>query len=388
MAKKKSNSLTNFSEPSSAGSSGKKAAAKNAGKPSSAVHHVTMYHGTTMHGADCIRRDGFEASLHGLLGKGVYLTTDKSKAGLYGPKLLTCSVDVGRECCIDRPDHPDRKTWPRSCDTKWIPAHAVHRWIPALQCNPAHAGDVYCVRDMTRIAIINVHDERCCPCSIAECRQCFADRKQQRAHAKQQSTDYEGGKGKGRLSFIPTPTSHSEACCSQAPPKDDSDSSVCVSDGKVDCRDQCLALVSGSEDDSRVDAVDPWELHWQACQIAEKVAAAPVVGEYSNTPGALQLVSECDGTNAFCSTPLITVRNTFLDFRGQSASFCRAFSAPSATRVAVHDRCSNGLALEDADGKIDGSTTTAGSGTSDDDVIQMTSFIAECRTPQRRSKRW
>lgn len=173
----------------------------------SGAHHSsreTMYHGTSMLGADSILGHGFKASEHGLLGTGMYLTTDKSKAGRYGPKLLTCSVDVGRKCCIDRRDHPDRDTWPESCDTKWIPDHAVHQWT-------SQQGDVYCVRDVSRIAIINVQDVRCCPCSIADCRQCFPDQKQQRAQRqrnqkKQQSSEQTSVT---MATSIPLPTSKS-----------------------------------------------------------------------------------------------------------------------------------------------------------------------------------
>lgn len=134
----------------------------------------TMYHGTSMQGAESILRHGFTTSEGGLLGSGVYLTTDKSKAALYGPRVLTCSVDVGSKCCIDKRKHRNRLNWPLSCDTKFIPAHAAHQWT-------SQKGDVHCVWDKTRIAIVDVQDVRCCPCSIADCRQCFPSHKQQKA---------------------------------------------------------------------------------------------------------------------------------------------------------------------------------------------------------------
>jgi len=136
-----------------------------------------MYHGTSMQGADCILRHGFQTSQGGLLGAGVYLTTDKSKAALYGPRVLTCSVDIGKKCCIARKSHPKRRLWPASCDTKWIPAEAACKWT-------SQKGDVHCVQDKNRISIIDVQDVRCCPCSIADCRQCFPNLAQQKAQRR------------------------------------------------------------------------------------------------------------------------------------------------------------------------------------------------------------
>lgn len=133
-----------------------------------------MYHGTSVQGADSILRHGFKTSQGGLLGAGVYLTTDKSKAALYGPRVLTCSVDVGEKCRIATKKHPKRLLWPASCDTKWIPAEAACKWT-------SQKGDVHCVQDKNRISIIDVQDVRCCPCSIADCRQCFPDHAQQKA---------------------------------------------------------------------------------------------------------------------------------------------------------------------------------------------------------------
>lgn len=143
-----------------------------------ASQRETMYHGTSMQGADCILRHGFQTSQGGLLGAGVYLTTDKSKAALYGPRVLTCSVDVGNKCRIARRNHPKRFLWPASCNTKWIPAEA------ACKFGTSQKGDVHCVQEKNRISIIDVQDVRCCPCSIADCRQCFPDLAQQKAQRR------------------------------------------------------------------------------------------------------------------------------------------------------------------------------------------------------------
>lgn len=178
---------------------------------------VVMYHGTTIDAADGILRQGFKVSSKGLLGSGVYLTPDKSKAALYGQKLLICSVNVGRNCCIDRPDHPDRLTWPEFCDTKWIPGHVMRHWSSLR-------GEVYCVRDSTRVAVVDIHDVRCCGCSISECRQCSRHHKQQPAQVKQHLKGY---KETGE-----TNTGHSEVCCTLTPSRADSDSGV--SDSTVD----------------------------------------------------------------------------------------------------------------------------------------------------------
>lgn len=59
-----------------------------------------MYHGTSPSNADSIEHSGFRLSSDGMLGRGVYLSRDFSKARAYGAVVLRVSVKVGRVCTI------------------------------------------------------------------------------------------------------------------------------------------------------------------------------------------------------------------------------------------------------------------------------------------------
>ena len=61
-----------------------------------------MYHGTTRQNADSIEKEGFRPSTGGMLGSGVYLSRDITKAETYGQVVFECLVDVGRVKRIDR----------------------------------------------------------------------------------------------------------------------------------------------------------------------------------------------------------------------------------------------------------------------------------------------
>ena len=90
-----------------------------------------MYHGTTPAAADSIERFGFVRSKDGMLGEGVYLSRDVTKAAAYplhvredhhdGRVILECLVNVGKVKRIDCLSHPMQKTWmilattPRGC---------------------------------------------------------------------------------------------------------------------------------------------------------------------------------------------------------------------------------------------------------------------------------
>eukprot|EP00928_Gymnodinium_smaydae_P021676 TRINITY_DN18485_c0_g1_i1.p1 TRINITY_DN18485_c0_g1~~TRINITY_DN18485_c0_g1_i1.p1 ORF type:complete len:317 (+),score=1.00 TRINITY_DN18485_c0_g1_i1:65-952(+) len=155
-----------------------------------ATHRVLMYHGTSSSAARSIELGGFRASHHGLLGRGVYMSCDLSKAERYGPVVLECSVDVGSMRCIDRQDHPDRRMWPVGSDSKFIPEHA--RWTH-------QPGEVYCIRDPARIQIQRTHRVRFCPCSFVDCKECCptpGDRenkkKQKEAEFRQRSRPCDG----------------------------------------------------------------------------------------------------------------------------------------------------------------------------------------------------
>jgi len=285
-----------------------------------------------MQGADYIWRHGFQTSQSGLLGAGVYLTTEKSKAALYGPRVLTCSVEVGLKCCIDTRKHPDRLIWPVSCDTKWIPAEAVHQWT-------CQKGDVHCVWDKNRIDIICVEDVRCCPCSIPDCRQCFPDPKQQKAQRHQlskhqlimqQNEVNTSGKGKDELSMACPAASPSQTCISQAPRKQKARRQPNKSGkGKDQLNIACSATLPS-----------------QTC-----VSQAP---------------------------PQVDSISTL----SQMETLMAEIKASSQIAVKV-DSCSNGLAQEDIKGQVDGSSTASGSGTSDDDECPVIGWVL--RTLSRSS---
>ena len=93
-----------------------------------------MYHGTTPAAADSIERFGFVRSKDGMLGEGVYLSRDVTKAAAYplhvredhhdGRVILECLVNVGKVKRIDCLGHPMQKTWMiLGYDTAWVPPH-------------------------------------------------------------------------------------------------------------------------------------------------------------------------------------------------------------------------------------------------------------------------
>jgi RNA:NAD 2'-phosphotransferase (TPT1/KptA family) len=83
-----------------------------------------MYHGTSKEAAERIQKEGFKPSEGGMLGKGVYMSSDISKARAYaggGGVVLEAEVDVGKVKKIDRQHHPQQKTWQGQYDTAWVP---------------------------------------------------------------------------------------------------------------------------------------------------------------------------------------------------------------------------------------------------------------------------
>lgn len=83
---------------------------------------IRMYHGTSLDAARSILREGFRPSTKGLLGSGVYVTKDPTKARQYGDVIVECDVHVGAVAVIDRKHHPLQKCWAaHGYDAAWIP---------------------------------------------------------------------------------------------------------------------------------------------------------------------------------------------------------------------------------------------------------------------------
>ncbi|XP_053194939.1 uncharacterized protein LOC128379346 [Scomber japonicus] len=115
-----------------------------------------MYHGTNRANVASIMASGFHRSDDGLLGSGVYLSSDLKKACYYpnghpeyDKVVIKVLVDVGRVITISDMDHPRRKTWQdpkygEVFDTAWIPPG----------CGLVR--EVDCVRDPNQIMILDI----------------------------------------------------------------------------------------------------------------------------------------------------------------------------------------------------------------------------------------
>lgn len=99
----------------------------------------TMYHGTTVANARLIIAHGFRQSEQGILGKGVYVSRDLTKAQRYPisrPKtdrvVLELHVRVGRVKRIDRDNHQLQTSWSQQgYDTAWVPPNCGMRAMPS-----------------------------------------------------------------------------------------------------------------------------------------------------------------------------------------------------------------------------------------------------------------
>ncbi|XP_038563960.1 uncharacterized protein LOC119895142 [Micropterus salmoides] len=88
-----------------------------------------MYHGTTREAAKAIKHEGFRQSAGGMLGRGVYFSTDPENASRYplghpefDKVVIMVEVHVGRVIKIDYHGHPLQKTWhDHGYDTAWVP---------------------------------------------------------------------------------------------------------------------------------------------------------------------------------------------------------------------------------------------------------------------------
>lgn len=99
----------------------------------------TMYHGTSVASARLIIANGFIQSQGGMLGKGVYVSRDRTKASRYPLKalysdrvVLELRVRVGRVKRIDKDNHPMQYTWSQhNYNTAWVPANCGMKSVPS-----------------------------------------------------------------------------------------------------------------------------------------------------------------------------------------------------------------------------------------------------------------
>lgn len=99
----------------------------------------TMYHGTSVASARSILAQGFRQSDTGMLGKGVYVSHDRTKAGRYPLNghdfdrvVLKLRVRVGRVKRIDKDNHPMQFTWSTmGYDTAWVPPNCGMTSVPS-----------------------------------------------------------------------------------------------------------------------------------------------------------------------------------------------------------------------------------------------------------------
>lgn len=108
-----------------------------------------VYHGTSKAAADAIMDSGFRPSADGMLGSGVYVTTDRSKAVAFARRhgddgrVVVGRAQFGKTAVVDATDAREGKysetSWQRSHDTAYVPrGEGVAR--------PEH-----CVKDPSRI---------------------------------------------------------------------------------------------------------------------------------------------------------------------------------------------------------------------------------------------
>ncbi|XP_039608878.1 uncharacterized protein LOC120528866 [Polypterus senegalus] len=114
-----------------------------------------MFHGTARQNAQLIKRNGFQPSQDGMLGKGVYVSRDIQKASKYPIQVdptqrvvLKLNVNVGKVVKIDRQGHPLQKSWHSyGYDTAWVPPN----------CGMVLKGlEEDCIWDPSRIRVIEV----------------------------------------------------------------------------------------------------------------------------------------------------------------------------------------------------------------------------------------
>lgn len=117
----------------------------------------TMYHGTSVASARLIIANGFRQSSSGMLGKGVYVSRDKSKACCYpiysadsDRVVFKLRVRTGRVKRIDKDNHPMQYTWnSQGYDTAWVP--------PRCGWTAVRSGrEEDCVFDPNRVEVVGI----------------------------------------------------------------------------------------------------------------------------------------------------------------------------------------------------------------------------------------
>ncbi|KAL7379374.1 hypothetical protein ABVT39_026771 [Epinephelus coioides] len=124
---------------------------------------LSMYYGTTRENAQSILANGFRQSADGMLGRGIYLSTELKKAKRYpighpesDKVVIQVKVNVGKVISIKYQGHPRQKNWHDSryglvYDTAWMPP----------RCGILKSGsEDSCVWDPSRIQIIKIIDPR------------------------------------------------------------------------------------------------------------------------------------------------------------------------------------------------------------------------------------
>ncbi|XP_043937097.1 uncharacterized protein LOC122809569 [Protopterus annectens] len=129
----------------------------------------TMFHGSHINNAKAIIQNGFKPSADGLLGAGVYISRNISKAMNYPLNasddvrvVFKLKVRVGTVKKINTDNHPLQKTWHQhGYDTAWVP--------PNSNISSIRSGrEEDCVWDPKRITVIDI-----AYCKANETKQCL-----------------------------------------------------------------------------------------------------------------------------------------------------------------------------------------------------------------------
>lgn len=108
-----------------------------------------MFHGTSEFAAAKIENEGFQPSVTGMLGPGVYCSRDLRKARAYGRVVFLLHVTLGRVIKIDRIHHPLRTIWQTPTGGLYDCA-----WVPPKSGVVASGLEENCVRLPSQIKVI------------------------------------------------------------------------------------------------------------------------------------------------------------------------------------------------------------------------------------------
>lgn len=134
---------------------------------------LTLYHGTTKKAAHNIVSSSFKPSKGYIFGHGIYFTSSKEKAKMYGPVLLECVVSINRTAIVRSLTDELRFSWQDAgYDSVLMPANCG-----MVKSSPA---DVYCVHDPRCVRIVKPFRVRRCnldsKCKFEFCRECQTHR--------------------------------------------------------------------------------------------------------------------------------------------------------------------------------------------------------------------